>query len=112
MEYREGKHSHFTHMGRQYYVDDLIALTKDKPIYFIDVSALVWVFEYSTPDEGRILKADLSVPIIVTEDRVNGKNELIILDGLHRLAQAVRKRKKTIAAYMVTKSDLKSLKER
>lgn len=112
MAYKEGNHSHFTHLGRQYRVDDLIELTKDKPVYNIPVDQLIWIFDYSTPDEARVLRADLNVPIIIVQEKIDNGQELVVLDGLHRVARASRLKKTTIRARLITPAELKTLKER
>ena len=112
MAYKEGNHSHLVHLGRQYRVDDLIELTKNKPVYNLPVEQLIWIFDYSTPDEARVLRADLKVPIIVIEEKLENGAELVVLDGLHRVAKAVRLKKSTILARLITPTELKTLKER
>lgn len=110
MEYTEGDDSTFTHMGKQYLVDDLISLTNGIAISTLDVSKLDWIFEFATPDEMRIEQASLHYPIIVTKDFVDGKDRYIVIDGLHRLAKAMKMGKKYIRCYIVPKRDMETLK--
>lgn len=108
-KYSEGRESTFTHFGKEYYVDDLIALTNNKSVGSLEISRLDWVFEYSTPNEERVDSADLSVPIIVTKDIVDGKTRYIVLDGLHRLAKAIKLGKKTVHCYVIPKDEVSNL---
>ena len=111
MSYKEGEESTFTHFGKEYLVDDLIALTKHMSVKSLEISRLDWIFEFSTPDESRVDSADLSIPIIVTKDIVDGKTQYIVLDGLHRLSKADRLGKKYIQCYIVPKDEIENLRE-
>lgn len=109
MEYREGKESTFTHFGKEYYVDDLIALTNGEKPRLISVSQLDWIFDYTTPDPERVENASLHYPLIVTRDFVDGKDRFIVVDGTHRLAKAVKLGKKQVYCYLLNKHDVKAL---
>lgn len=109
MEYREGKDSTFTHFGKEYYVDDLLALTKGEKPRWIDIRQLDWIFQYTEPDPERVEKASLYYPIIVTRDFVDGKERYIVVDGTHRLAKAVKLGHKQIQCYVLDKNEIKTL---
>jgi hypothetical protein len=111
MEYKEGVDSTFTHFGKEYYVDDLIALTKGEPVKSLEVSRLDWIFDYTTPDPERVKNASLHYPIIVTKDFVDGKERYIVVDGTHRLARAIQLHKQYVKCYILDKRDVKSLPE-
>jgi hypothetical protein len=111
MSYKEGSESYAESMGKKYLVDDLISLAENSPTYDVSIDEVDWVLEYAKPDEVRILKADLTVPVIVTEERVSGKNRLVVLDGLHRLAKAKRLGKKTIRAKFLTQKELRKIQK-
>lgn len=111
MEYSEGKDSTFTHFGKEYYVDDLLALTKGEKTKWIDVAQLDWIFEYTEPDPERVQKASLHYPIIVTKDFVDGKDRYIVVDGTHRLAKAVKLGHRQIQCYVLDKHEVKALPE-
>lgn len=88
--YREGPNSTFTHYGKLYSVDKLLELTQDIPTEKCPVIQLMWILEYDHPltkeREDRIDRADLSIPIRITDsDRAP-----VVLDGIHRLRKAVR----------------------
>lgn len=56
------------------------------------VDSLAWVLKYDFPNPVLMAKADLLVPILVT--KVKGR--LGVIDGIHRLAQAIKLGRKTI----------------
>lgn len=104
--YAEGKDSTFIHLGKQYYVDDLLNISKDRPITRIDVDKLSWILQYSTPDPIRTASVDPEVPILVT----TWGTKLVVLDGLHRLAHHVYNGSHTINTKFVSPYELTQLK--
>jgi uncharacterized protein (DUF1015 family) len=61
---------------------------KDYPLGFISI------------DESHVDEVDLSIPIIIIEFSPN--NELIIVDGNHRLRKAQKSGKQSISAYILS----------
>lgn len=89
--YQEPKGGSFTHDGKEYDLNKLLRLSDDLDVDQIPVDQLDWVLDHDDPenDPERIEKADLSATILVTwwfnED---GHSQLVVLDGLHRVAKA------------------------
>ncbi len=83
--YREGGESVFASGGRRYRLDDILAQVETDPVRRFEVTALSWILETVYPDEGRVEAADVTVPILVTEEA----GRWLVVDGLHRLARAV-----------------------
>ena len=72
-------------------VSDVIDLSKDKPVKEIDPKKIKYNFEGRIEDESetsqRVMKADLSYPILVVK---NENGEIFgLLDGTHRLQKAL-----------------------
>lgn len=95
--YKEGPSSTVSHLGKTYLVDDLISKSLSSPVVRIPVKDLEWVFAYDTPRPERVLKADPSVPIIVTK----AQGRLVAIDGLHRLKKAQELGHTDIAARVI-----------
>jgi hypothetical protein len=84
LEYEEID-STITNNKKNYNLNCIFKLTeKIKPKTF-KVSDLNWVLKYDKPDKDRVEKADVNVPVIIS----NYKNKLVAIDGLHRLQKAV-----------------------
>ncbi len=95
--YDEPKVSTFTHDGRVYDLNKLLELSKDMDSDDIPLDQLIWVLDWDEPDPKRVKKADLTAPILVTwwhDD--NQPSQLVVLDGLHRLARAEQLHHETI----------------
>ncbi len=103
--YREG--GSITHDGVEYDFDSVMSIAEKLPTKTCSVDKLSWVLKYDTPDEHRVKKADISVPLIVTKS-VNGK--LAAIDGLHRLTKAVRNGVKTLPVKYIEPNELESAK--
>lgn len=101
-EYKEGKFSLVTHQGEMYQVDDLILATKSKPVTKIPVKDLAWIMKYTSTDKGRVANASLKFPVIVLDDG----NKKYVLDGAHRLKQAMNLMEKTIKAVVLTPQEM------
>jgi hypothetical protein len=97
VEYQEEKGSTFSHDGIEYDVNAIFDIENDLPLYEIDVNDLSWVLEYDTPDRNRVRAADDSVPILITI----WEKKLTVLDGLHRLARAIKDDLSTLPAYFI-----------
>ncbi|NDD67303.1 hypothetical protein EBZ35_06610, partial [bacterium] len=83
--YKEG--GSITHDGVEYDFDKVLAIAETKPTKQCAVSKLAWVLAYDKSNTTRLKNADISVPIVITKSN-NGK--LTVIDGLHRLAKAVK----------------------
>ena len=93
-------------------VSDVIDLSKDKPVKEIDPKKIKYNFEGRIEDESeteqRVMKADLSYPILVVK---NEKGEIFgLLDGTHRLQKALLQKKKKIKVKIFNKEELKKFK--
>lgn len=86
LEYQEEAGSTITHDGVDYDINAVFDVEDMLPLYDIPVSDLEWVLEYDTPDKKRVRAADYNVPILITI----WKRQLVVLDGLHRVAKAVK----------------------
>ena len=89
--YQEPKGGSFTHNGKDYDLNKLLRLSDDLDEDAIPVDQLDWVLDHDDPENEpeRIKKADLTAPILVTwwfNDE--GHSQLVVLDGLHRVAKA------------------------
>lgn len=87
--YQEESGSTFTSDGVNYDLNKIFKAVAKEPIGSIAVSKIKWVLDYATPDVSRVDKADLDAPILVT---LYQRKELVV-DGLHRLAKAVKEKK-------------------
>lgn len=103
--YREGKNSTFTSNGKTYGLDGIFEATHKYSITVMPVSKLSWVIPYTNPDADRIDKADVKVPIIVVRDLSQpAAEQFIVVDGLHRLARAIRDGLKVIPTKLISKA--------
>ncbi len=104
--YREHADSTFTHLGEEYYLNPLLALTEDRAIQQVDVKDLRWVLDYDTSKPDRKAAADSSVPVLVVKEPQHKEQALTVVDGLHRLAKAIDEGKTHIPARFITSSEL------
>jgi hypothetical protein len=96
----------FTHEDNDYDLTTLNNLVKSVAVKNTPVSDLTWIFKYDDPKKDhpeRVKTADIKVPILVTKDQ----GQLVVLDGLHRLAKAVKEKIKELPSKMVTAEMLK-----
>ncbi len=89
--YTEG--GYFTHDGVRYDLDSALATATDAGR--VSVKDLQWLLEHAEPDPERLEKADLKAPILLANDR---KGRRTVVDGLHRLAKAVRDKEPELPA--------------
>lgn len=106
-----------------YKVIDMIQLCEKKKSLLLSTSSLAHNMGYHCWSDGtphsimmdrdpekfvthkrRISEADLSYPIIVLE------GELDILDGMHRLCKCIEKGLSTIECFILTKSEMRSIR--
>ena len=103
-KYREDEDSTVTHNSVEYSINKILSTVDNKNVVEIDVSKLIWVFEYDNPRIDRIKKANIKYPIIAVEDN----NELVAIDGLHRLAKMYLLDIKKAKCKMITTEELQS----
>lgn len=106
LEYQEELDSQFTHDGDRYDLNKLLRLTADRQIRYFKTSDLDWILDYTEVHEHRIKIADLTAPILITISN----DKMIVLDGAHRLARAVRDQVQELPGVLVTAEDLQKCK--
>lgn len=89
--YQEGPTSTLTHDGNEYSVDKLLQLTANVKVTNIAVDKLSWCIPNNL-DADRVESADIQIPIIVT----SYGDKLVVLDGAHRVKQALNSNVSTI----------------
>lgn len=108
--YREEKGSSFTHKGKTYNLNRVFAYIEQEkiPVTSFEVSKLSWVLEHDKPNPARVATADLKSPIIVV-GHYNSEREFLpaAIDGLHRVAKAIRDKVEFIDGYRITLEQLK-----
>jgi hypothetical protein len=104
--YQEELGSSFECDGKLYDINALFMLTEDLPVLYFPVSLLTWVLEWDTPDPERLAIADVTVPILVSKYG----DDLLAVDGLHRLTKAVELGMDTIPGKFVSDSMLAQAK--
>jgi hypothetical protein len=86
-------------------VNDLIALTKNRPSFNINISDIPNIPHHSNPEENiYTINADLQYPIIVLVDKNKIKS---VLDGHHRIQKALYLGKTKIKTKFVDEDDIK-----
>ena len=103
--YREG--GSITHDGVEYDFDRVMSIAEKLPTKTCSVDKLSWILKYDTPNKERLERADITVPLIVTK---SSNSKLAAIDGLHRLAKAVRDNVKTLPVKYVSPKMLPSAK--
>lgn len=101
--YKEGESSTFIHNKKEYYVDDLITLSRKYKSKPFKIKELEWVLKGAHINAGRVSDSNLRFPIIIT----NYKNKLVVVDGIHRLKKAKNEEHKTIKAIFIPNIDKK-----
>lgn len=96
----------------EFKVSDVIQQAENKPTVSLNPKKIDYNFEGRVEDEHetnkRVMKADLSYPILVVKNE-DGKI-FALLDGTHRLQKALMLKKKKISAKVFYKSELKKYK--
>lgn len=112
MKYREGANSYVHHEGRDFFVDDLLDATENKPMREMKIAQLDWIVgDMSGVDSGRIGRAKTVYPLIVTEQTI--PRRWVILDGFHRLCSAILQGRTLVKVRVITEDELELLhKER
>jgi hypothetical protein len=104
----EPEDSNFTHEDHQYDLNGLLSATVGEPEIQIPVSKLKWIMKWdpmTKEDEPRIDNADLSAPLLIIKDKL-ADNQWVVLDGIHRLAKALKLGVATLPAIVVTQEQL------
>lgn len=94
--------STFTHNGELYDLNEVFLLIADKPTQEFQVKDLIWILQWDTPDPTRMAQADLTTPIVITLSQ----GQLVVLDGLHRLAEANKEGHSTIEGKFISNDEL------
>lgn len=94
-----------TNNGKEYNLNILFKRTRGKMPVDISVNKLTWVLEYTDIDDNRVRNSDVSVPLLIYPDIKYG---LVVIDGAHRLAKAVRLNMRTIPAIMLDDKDMEA----
>ena len=106
--YKEGPESTVNSNDKTYSVDDLIKQSKDNMIIKFNVDDLDWILKVTDVDESRVKEADLSAPILVYNDiSQKNKQQLVVLDGAHRLTKAKRNNLETIKCKLLSDYQIK-----
>jgi len=110
--YQEEPESIFTHNGKKYNLNKLFRLVDKIEDNEVPVDQLVWIFEFDDPynETTRIENADTTIPILVTWLVEDNRSQLVVLDGLHRLAKAASENKLVIPCKYVTNEILDKCK--
>lgn len=106
MFYQEDSSSIFEHDGGMYSLNVALMVTQNKALQCFEVKDLSWVLEYTSVCPVRKEKADLSAPILIA----HWNNQLVVLDGAHRLAKAVDTGVTCLIGYLLSEQDLATAK--
>lgn len=104
--YQEGPDSTFGHNGVQYRLDPLFAATRRKLTRSIPIHKLDWVLEHVKLDPDRVDAADCLYPALAYFDDNLDSGRWVIVDGVHRLAKAVRTGRRFLNVKYVTQAEL------
>lgn len=103
--YQEEEGAAFTHAGQRYDLNAALRDTHGAPTEDVPVADLAWMLEHDKPtDNERVAQADLKAPVLLAKHG----DKTAVVDGLHRLARAVRDKALTLPARWI---DPKALKQ-
>lgn len=108
--YREERGGSFTHKGTEYNLNRVFAFIEKNnlPKTTFRVEKLAWVLDHDKPDPARVARADVTKPIIVVGHFDSERTFTpVAVDGLHRVARAVKDGVETIEGYRITLEQLK-----
>lgn len=108
--YREERGGTFTHKGVEYNLNRVFAYIEKHqiPKSTFSVDKLAWVLDHAEPEPARVARADVTKPIIVVGHFDENRTFTpAAVDGLHRVARAVRDKKETIEGYRITLAQLR-----
>lgn len=107
MKYKEGLRSTVNHINKEYYVDDIMHLSRHTPIRWMDVKLLDHILHgIHQLNQDRIDDAKTVYPIIVVYNKRYG---YVVLDGMHRLSKVIQQGRRKIMARLIKEDDLKRL---
>lgn len=104
-DYSEYK-STFIHNDIEYDLNKLFELTSETKSEKTDIKLLDWVLQYTDVDNKRVKKADINIPIIIT----NSNNKLVVLDGVHRLQKSIQDKQDFILTKFIDEKELEKCK--
>ena len=104
--YQEERGGTFTNDDKEYNLNKVLRLTNNLPTMEFKVADLKWLVtdskqeikDFDKEEKQRVINADLNTPILVTY----WKKKLVVLDGFHRLIDAVKEKRDTMIGKFVT----------
>lgn len=93
----------FTHNHNVYDLTLVYKLVRKENIFLLNIKELLWVLDYDTPSEDRVLRSKHRYPLLV----VNDHGRWTVVDGLHRLEKYRRKGITMIPVKLVSDDVLK-----
>lgn len=103
--YQEEETSTFTHWGKNYNLNSVLAAIEKRPVRDIPLKAVAWCIEDDL-DEARVNAADTSHPLIISkEDGV-----YYVLDGNHRLKKLSDEGATSVPVKYITEKELQAAK--
>ena len=96
--YQEESDSTFTHNGVEYYLNPILAKSRNILPKKVDISIFDWHKEYMDLDPARVTNADPTHPVLYVIDPKFGPT---IIDGSHRLQKLFNSSTKKILAVQV-----------
>ena len=105
--YREG--GSFTHDGKRYNLNSALEVADSKQVVNIPVKSLDWVLKHDTPTPSRVVKADVTAPVLVAPDSMGRPT---VIDGLHRLTKAKKQGLTSLPARKLSRKDLSLVENR
>lgn len=103
--YQEEQTSTVTHNGQEYSINGLLRIASKKPITLFPTNTLAWILKYTTLYADRIKVANYTFPLLVT---IEDYNNVIVLDGAHRLARAVLDNIQALPCIILTQKEIES----
>jgi predicted esterase YcpF (UPF0227 family) len=103
-DYSEYK-STFIHNDIEYDLNKLFDMTSETKAEKTDIKLLDWVLQYTDIENNRVKKADINIPIIIT----NSNNKLVVLDGVHRLQKSIDNGNEYILTKFIDEKELEKI---
>lgn len=96
----------FTHDNDEYDLQKVKKIVHDHDIKDMEVNDLKWVLKDTDIQKKRLKTADIDNPIIIT----HWKNKWVVLDGAHRLTNAVEEKIKYLPTKTISATELATCK--
>ena len=80
--------SYLQHDGKRYALNPILARADELPVVAKRMGELDWILPFGTPDEERVLKANIEVPLLI----IRWNHKWVVIDGYHRLTKLSRQR--------------------